>query len=99
MVAVELLMPSCAVMLEAFTALELVLANTGSAPSFRGIGLGLIVNFIYHSYASTILARKIIWFISEYCIHNKWQAIFLQIIIGVAICVFADEKLEIKDQY
>ena len=64
------------VLLEAFAELDVVLANVGSSYTFRGRGLGSIVDL---TYVSATLASRIAWHVSEDYTHSDHQAICIEI--------------------
>lgn len=51
--------------------------------SSGGVSLGSVVNF---KKVSTILARRVVCFVSEHCIHSDHQAIFFRSKMGMRRC-------------
>ena len=64
------------ILLESFAELDIVLANVGCVPTFRGRGSGSIVDL---TFVSTSLVRGMAWQVSEHYTHSDHQAIFLHI--------------------
>lgn len=64
------------ILLDAFSRLDVVLANKGEAHTFRRAGYGSVVDI---TFVSNKLAKNIVWEVSEHYTHSDHQAIIFYI--------------------